>query len=127
VIIELYSKPRCSFCDAAKNWLDKHDVRYTVYDISSDSEAFDRFSKLGQRTVPQIVLDGKHLGNYDTLMDNKELFLFEKSVNMTTPSESYKPFRYPWAVELTKRHEQAHWIEDEIDLSDDVSDWKSDK
>jgi ribonucleotide reductase beta subunit family protein with ferritin-like domain len=42
-----------------------------------------------------------------------------------TPSTSYKPFIYPWAVELTKNHEQAHWIEDEIDLSDDVSDWKS--
>jgi ribonucleotide reductase beta subunit family protein with ferritin-like domain len=123
--IELYSKPNCSFCESAKNWFDKHNVRYTAYDITNDSEAFDRFLKLGQRTVPQIVTDGKHLGNYDTLMENKELFLFEKSVNMTTASESYKPFRYPWAVELTKRHEQAHWIEDEIDLSDDVSDWKS--
>jgi len=125
--IEIYSKPNCSFCDAVKNWFDKHSVRYTAYDIANDTDAFDRFLKLGQRTVPQIVTDGKHLGNYDTLMDNKELFLFEKSVNMTTASESYKPFRYPWAVELTKRHEQAHWIEDEIDLSDDVSDWKSDK
>jgi len=115
----------CSFCDAVKNWFDKHNVRYTAYNITEDSDAFDRFVKLGQRTVPQIVTDGKHLGNYDTLMENKELFLFEKSVNMTTASESYKPFRYPWAVELTKRHEQAHWIEDEIDLSDDVSDWKS--
>ena len=123
--IEIYSKPNCSFCDAVKNWFDKHSVRYTAYDIANDTDAFDRFLKLGQRTVPQIVTDGKHLGNYDTLMDNKELFLFEKSVNMTTASESYKPFRYPWAVELTKRHEQAHWIEDEIDLSDDVSDWKS--
>jgi ribonucleotide reductase beta subunit family protein with ferritin-like domain len=28
---------------------------------------------------------------------------------------------------LTKRHEQAHWIEDEIDLSDDVADWKNGK
>ena len=125
--IEIYSKPNCSFCDSVKNWFDKHNVRYTSYDISADTEAFDRFITLGQRSVPQIVVDSKHLGNYDTLMENKELFLFEKSVNMTTASESYKPFRYPWAVELTKRHEQAHWIEDEIDLSDDVSDWKSDK
>ncbi len=125
--IELYSKPMCSFCESAKNWFDKHNVRYTAYDITEDTEALERFTELGQRTVPQIVIDGKHLGNYDTLMKNKELFLFSKPVNMTTASESYKPFRYPWAVELTKRHEQAHWIEDEIDLSDDVSDWKSDK
>jgi len=125
--IELYSKPMCSFCESAKNWFDKHNVRYTAYDITEDTEALERFTELGQRTVPQIVIDGKHLGNYDTLMKNKELFLFSKPVNMTTASESYKPFRYPWAVELTKRHEQSHWIEDEIDLSDDVSDWKSDK
>ncbi len=125
--IELYSKPMCSFCESAKNWFDKHNVRYTAYDITEDTKSLERFTELGQRTVPQIVIDGKHLGNYDTLMKNKEIFLFSKPVNMTTASESYKPFRYPWAVELTKRHEQAHWIEDEIDLSDDVSDWKSDK
>jgi ribonucleotide reductase beta subunit family protein with ferritin-like domain len=117
----------CSFCESVKNWFDKHNVRYIIYDISSDSKAFERFTELGQRTVPQIVTDGKHLGNYDTLMKNKEMFLFDKQTSMTTPSETYKPFRYPWAVELTKRHEQAHWIEDEIDLSDDVSDWKSGK
>lgn len=122
--IDLYSKPDCSFCVSTKNWFDEHNVRYNLYDITESDENFDNWSKLKQRTVPQIVTNGKYLGNYDTLMDNKEMFLFKKQVTMLTPSESYKPFRYPWAVELTKRHEQAHWIEDEIDLSDDVSDWK---
>ncbi len=122
--IELYSKPDCSFCVSVKNWFDKHNVRYSIYDITEKDEYFDNWSKLGQRTVPQIVIDGKYLGNYDTLMKSKELFLFEKKVTMLTPSETYKPFRYPWAVELTKKHEQSHWIEEEIDLSDDVSDWK---
>ena len=42
-------------------------------------------------------------------------------------SETYKPFHYPWAVEITTRHEKVHWIEDELDLSEDVSDWKSGK
>jgi ribonucleotide reductase beta subunit family protein with ferritin-like domain len=108
-----------------KAWFDRHNVRYEVKDIGKDPSYMNDLINMRARSVPQIVVDGKHLGNYDTLMENKELFLFEKAVNMTTPSESYKPFRYPWAVELTKRHEQAHWIEDEIDLSDDVSDWKS--
>jgi ribonucleotide reductase beta subunit family protein with ferritin-like domain/glutaredoxin len=125
--IELYSKPQCSFCDQAKAWFDKHSVRYTVIDITESDDNLEMFLRFRQRSVPQIVVDGKYLGNYDTLMSNKEMFLFETPVNMTTPSESYKPFRYPWAVELTKRHEQAHWIEDEIDLSDDVADWKKGK
>jgi len=40
-------------------------------------------------------------------------------------SKTYKPFLYPWAVDLTKKHEEVHWIEDEAELSDDVKDWKT--
>jgi glutaredoxin 3 len=39
-------------------------------------------------------------------------------------SQTYKPFLYPWAVELTKKHEEIHWVEDEAELSEDVQDWK---
>ena len=39
-------------------------------------------------------------------------------------SKSYRPFLYPWAVELTKKHEEIHWVEDEAELSEDVQDWK---
>jgi ribonucleoside-diphosphate reductase beta chain len=42
-------------------------------------------------------------------------------------SNSYKPFYYPWAVELTTKHEAIHWIEDEVDLAEDVVDWKTGK
>jgi len=40
-------------------------------------------------------------------------------------SKTYKPFAYPWAVELTKKHEEVHWVEDEAELSEDVQDWKT--
>ena len=40
-------------------------------------------------------------------------------------SEAYKPFYYPWAVDFVQKHEKIHWIEDEVDLSEDVTDWKS--
>ncbi len=122
--IEVYSRPNCAFCESVKNWYTAHEVKFTSHDITESAELYEAWAKFGQRTVPQIAIDGELFGNYDTLMSNKEKFLFPKKVSMETPSESYKPFRYPWAVELTKRHEQAHWIEDEIDLSDDVSDWK---
>lgn len=39
----------------------------------------------------------------------------------------YKPFAYEWAIEIDKRHEAAHWIEDEIPLGDDVTQWKNNK
>jgi glutaredoxin 3 len=45
--------------------------------------------------------------------------------NLMKFSTKYKPFQYPWAVELSQRHEQSHWIEDEAELGDDVAQWKS--
>jgi len=40
-------------------------------------------------------------------------------------SKTYKPFQYPWAVELAKKHEEVHWVEDEAELSEDVQDWRT--
>ena len=40
-------------------------------------------------------------------------------------SKTYKPFTYPWAVELAKKHEEVHWVEDEAELSEDVQDWRT--
>jgi len=40
-------------------------------------------------------------------------------------SKTYKPFQYPWAVELTKKHEEIHWVEDEAELSEDIQDWRT--
>jgi glutaredoxin 3 len=40
-------------------------------------------------------------------------------------SKTYRPFLYPWAVELSKKHEEVHWVEDEAELSEDVQDWKT--
>lgn len=42
-------------------------------------------------------------------------------------SKVYKPFQYPWAVELSEKHEQLHWVEQEITLEEDVVDWKRNK
>lgn len=50
-----------------------------------------------------------------------------KISRLTEFSKTYKPFFHEWAVDLVKRHEKIHWIEDEINLNDDVSDWKSGK
>ena len=46
-------------------------------------------------------------------------------MSLLETSKTYKPFLYPWAVELTKKHEEIHWVEDEAELSEDVQDWKT--
>ena len=36
---------------------------------------------------------------------------------------AYKPFKYPWAVDMAVKHEQLHWGEWEAKLQDDVTQW----
>jgi ribonucleoside-diphosphate reductase beta chain len=46
-------------------------------------------------------------------------------MSLTEPSTSYKPFKYPWAMEFAIQQEKIHWIEDEADLQEDVNQWKA--
>jgi ribonucleoside-diphosphate reductase beta chain len=42
---------------------------------------------------------------------------------LMTPSRSYKPFRYPWAIEYWRRQQQIHWLPEEVPLGEDCKDW----
>jgi glutaredoxin 3 len=46
-------------------------------------------------------------------------------MSLLDESKAYKPFFYPWAVDLVKKHEEIHWVEDEVELSEDVQDWRT--
>ncbi|MEM6818623.1 MAG: ribonucleotide-diphosphate reductase subunit beta [Pseudomonadota bacterium] len=39
------------------------------------------------------------------------------------PSKTYKPFRYPWAMEFWRRQQQIHWMPEEVPLGEDCKDW----
>lgn len=41
-------------------------------------------------------------------------------------SKTYKPFHYPWAMEIAEAHEKIHWGTWEVELKEDVAQWKSD-
>jgi ribonucleoside-diphosphate reductase beta chain len=129
--IIVYSQPNCSFCLDAKNLLTSWGVPFEMVDIRENEENWEAFSKLNARSVPQIVIEGENIGTFQHLVKLSALSVLEvepePTYTLLDPSVSYKPFRYPWAVELTKNHEMSHWIEEELDLSDDVSDWKSNK
>lgn len=66
--IEIYGRvtPICSWCEAAKALLERHDQPYVFKDIVADptlkEELFARAPSV--RSVPQIFVDGKHIGGY---------------------------------------------------------------
>ena len=141
--IRVVSKSDCPFCKMAKTWFEDHGFPYEEQLMDNEEERLAFYQSLtngvgeivGQsdtvrrvNSVPQIFVDGKRIGGYDELMKMApELLKKRSSGGLMKFSETYKPFHYPWAVEITTRHEKVHWIEDELDLSEDVADWKSGK
>lgn len=128
--VVIYTKTNCPFCEKAKAWFTQHGYTYTAIVLDDEEQRLAFYQRVSNgkevRSVPQIFIDDKHIGTYNDLMAISDK-LVKKSGGLLEFSETYKPFHYPWAVEMTTRHEKAHWIEDELDLSEDVSDWKGGK
>ena len=59
----------CSFCDAAKRWLTAMEVAFTTVDVTHDAAKRDWLvATTGMRTVPQIFVDGRHVGDSDGIV-----------------------------------------------------------
>ena len=140
--IKVYTKSACPFCVMTKKWFDENGFEYETILMDNEEERLAFYQSINGikenignppdvrrvNSVPQIFIDGDRIGGYDDLMKYAEtLFKKRGSGSLLKFSETYKPFHYPWAVEITTRHEKVHWIEDELDLSEDVSDWKGGK
>jgi len=66
--IEIYSTQQCPFCVRAKALLDSIGLAYREIDVSADHNILQRMIKRsGQRTVPQIFIDGESVGGYEQL------------------------------------------------------------
>lgn len=44
---------------------------------------------------------------------------------LTRYSKTYKPFAYPWAMQLAEQHEKIHWGTWEAKLQEDLAQWKN--
>jgi glutaredoxin 3 len=67
--VEIYTSPLCGFCHAAKRLLNQKGVEFSEVDVMADPsrkpEMIQRAN--GGRTVPQIFIDGIHVGGCDDL------------------------------------------------------------
>lgn len=63
--IRLFIKPGCPWCDEAIDWLEDHNVKYEVLDVTSDREARAEMHELtGQSKAPSIDVDGHILADF---------------------------------------------------------------
>ena len=67
--VEIYTGPVCIFCDWAKALLEKKGVSFKEIYIGDDQKKMEEMIKKanGMRTVPQIFVDGQHIGDNDKL------------------------------------------------------------
>lgn len=67
--IEIYTSPYCGYCIRAKALLSKKGAPFEEIDVFEDrsrrTEMMDRAH--GRHTVPQIFIDGRHVGGCDDL------------------------------------------------------------
>lgn len=69
--IEIYSTTVCPFCVRAKMLLDKKKVTYREFNLTKNPELRNEMlaRSNGMKTVPQIFIDGVHVGGCDDLYE----------------------------------------------------------
>ncbi len=66
--IEIYTKDWCSFCKGAKSLLDQKGLDYTELDVTHNHDLETEMqNRSNRRSVPQIFVDGHHIGGFDDL------------------------------------------------------------
>jgi len=67
--IEVYSGPFCPYCTRAKALLKHRGLDYTEYNVHADSGKREEMMRRtnGARTIPQIFINGRHVGGSDEL------------------------------------------------------------
>lgn len=66
--IEIFTRPGCGYCVAAKRLLVQHDLSFTEYDPSDPRNLAILQQRAPQaRTVPQIFVGAHHIGGFDNL------------------------------------------------------------
>ena len=68
--VEIYTAAMCAYCVSAKNFLDRKGLGYQEIRIDTDpAQRDDMLARShGRRSVPQIFINGVHVGGYDDLV-----------------------------------------------------------
>ncbi len=67
--IEIYFKSWCSYSQRALALLQRKGVDYNAIDLTHDAHELEQEmrDRAGRTSVPQIFIDGQHIGGYDDI------------------------------------------------------------
>lgn len=64
----MYTTNTCTFCQRAKQLLERKNIPYQEIDVTNDDVLRDKMvAESGRRTVPQIFIKGQSIGGCDDL------------------------------------------------------------
>ena len=63
--ITIYGREDCIHCEKAKSLAEELAFDYKYIDVPKSGPVLDMFKMKAWRTVPQILIDGHHVGGYD--------------------------------------------------------------
>ena len=83
--VELYTTPFCPYCTRARALLDRKGVAFTDIDLTKEpARRAEMIRRGGGRTsVPQIFIDGEHIGGSDELIALDRAGELDTKVGMT--------------------------------------------
>lgn len=86
--VEIYTTALCPYCYRAKALLKKKGVAFTEYDVDAIPGKRDEMAKRsgGRRTVPQIFIDGAHVGDCDEIHALDAKGLLDAKLGLRTAS-----------------------------------------
>ncbi|MBF0305967.1 MAG: glutaredoxin 3 [Alphaproteobacteria bacterium] len=69
--VEIYATQTCPYCHRAKRLLERKGVAFVEIDVGGRSDLRDEMTRRadGRTSVPQIFIDGQHVGGCDDLHD----------------------------------------------------------
>ncbi len=67
--VEVYTQPWCPYCSQAVTLLQKKGVAFQEIDAPHGTpQRKEAIARSGQTSVPQVFIDGRHVGGCDDLM-----------------------------------------------------------
>ena len=119
--VTILSKQGCIQCDNAADFLTEKGIVFEKRMVDKEK----LFDICGKRVpgYPQILIDGKHIGNNfdmeDYIEDNFEPLLAPSSARFTA-----FPIKHQELWDLYKQAQGSFWTAEEIDFSQDLKDWE---
>ena len=83
----LYTTSWCPFCRRAKTLLKEKGVKWKELDIEADRDHRQAMTQAsGRNTVPQIFINGTHVGGFDDLFELDAKCMLDKLLDRSPPA-----------------------------------------